>query len=107
MQRHFHSNACFGEAPMPTLSLKLPDVLKQQAAAKKRGMMPYAFMVQVIELAAMAAEYRARFVTEAEAARKAMLESGKGYDAGKVRAYIQGRISGKKSARPKAKSWRH
>lgn len=69
-------------------------------------MTPHAFMVRAIEQAATAAEYRARFVAEAETARKATLKSGKGYDADEVHAYIRGRISGKKSARPKAKSWR-
>ncbi len=71
---------------MSTTSLKLSDVLKQRAAT--------------------AAEHQARFVAKAVTARKTMLKSGEGYDAGEVHAYIRERVSGKKSARPKAKSWR-
>lgn len=93
---------------MTTTSLKLPDDLKQRTikAARKQGMTPHAFMVGAIEQAAMAAEQRAAFVAKAEAARKAMLKSGKGYDAGAVHDYLRNRVAGTKSARPKAKSWR-
>ncbi len=93
---------------MSTTSLKLPDELKQRTikAARKQGVSPHAFMVSAIEQAAAAAEQRAAFVTEAEAARKTMLTSGKGYDAAAVHTYIRNRVAGKKASRPKAKSWR-
>lgn len=93
---------------MSTTSLKLPEDLRQRAvsAAEKQGMSPHAFMVQAIEHAATAAENRAAFVAQAEAARAAMLKSGKGYDADEVHAYLRARASGKKAAKPKAKSWR-
>ncbi|MBA3903154.1 MAG: hypothetical protein C0522_05695 [Rhodocyclaceae bacterium] len=93
---------------MTTTSLKLPDELKQRAskAAKKQGMTPHAFMVSAIEQAATVAEQRAAFVAEAEAARKSMLKTGKGYDADAVHAYLRDRVAGRKTARPKAKSWR-
>jgi len=42
----------------------------------------------------------------AEAARKTMLKSGKGYDADDVQVYIRKRISGKKATRPNLKFWR-
>jgi hypothetical protein len=45
-------------------------------------------------------------VAEALAARSAMLDSGQGYAADEVHAYLQKRVSGTKSARPKAKPWR-
>lgn len=63
---------------MSTTSLKLPDDLKQ----------------------------RAGFVAEAQAARDQMLKTGKGYDADAVHAHLKARIAGKKSAKPKAVSWR-
>ncbi len=93
---------------MPTTSLKLPEELKQRAvsAAQKQGMTPHAFMVKAIEQAATAAENRAEFVAEAEAARAALLKSGKGYDADEVHAYLRSRVAGKKTAKPRAKSWR-
>jgi predicted transcriptional regulator len=93
---------------MSTTSLKLTDELKQRAAAaaQSQGVSPHAFMVAAIESATTAAERRASFVAEALAARSAMLDSGQGYDADDVHAYLRNRVSGKKSARPKAKPWR-
>lgn len=93
---------------MPTTSLKLPDELKQRvvSAAKKQGVSAHAFMVNAIEQAATEAECRANFLADAQAARKQMFDTGKGYDADEVDAYIQARVVGKKSAKPKARSWR-
>jgi len=92
---------------MSTTSLKLSDELKQRAvaAAEKKGVSPHAFMVDAIEQAASAAEQRAGFVNEALAAREQALETGKGYDARQVHAYLRERIAGKKSPKPKARSW--
>ena len=93
---------------MSTTSLKLSDELKQRAvaAAQKQGVSPHAFMVQAIEQAAELAERRAAFMAEAHAAREQMLRTGKGYDADEVHSYLKARIAGKKSAKPKARSWR-
>jgi predicted transcriptional regulator len=93
---------------MSTTSLKLPDELKQRAiaVAQEQGVSPHAFMVQAIERAATAGEQRAGFIAEAQAAREQTLKSGKGYDADDVHAYLKARIAGKKSTKPKAKSWR-
>ena len=92
---------------MSTTSLKLSDELKQRAvaAAEKKGVSPHAFMVDAIEQAASAAEQRAGFVNDALAAREQALETGKGYDARQVHAYLRERIAGKKSPKPKARSW--
>jgi hypothetical protein len=93
---------------MSTTSLKLSDELKERAiaAAQRQGVSPHAFMVNAIDLAATAAEQRARFVADAQSAREKMLKTGKGYDADQVHAYLQARIAGKKPSKPKAKSWR-
>ena len=93
---------------MATTSLKLSDELKQRAidAAEKMGVSPHAFMIHAIDQAATAAERRASFVGDAQAAREQMLATGKGYDAGEVHAYLKARLSGDKSAKPKARSWR-
>lgn len=93
---------------MSTTSLKLPDELKQRTneVAQRLGITPHAFMIGAIEQAALSAETRAKFVVEAEAARKSTLKSGKGYDANEVHSYLKKRITDKKAVRPKAKSWR-
>jgi len=93
---------------MSTTSLKLSDELKQRAiaAAEKQGVSPHAFMIHAIEQAATAAERRASFVSDAQAAREQMLATRKGYDAGEVHAYLKARLSGDKPAKPKAKPWR-
>jgi predicted transcriptional regulator len=92
---------------MATTSLKLPDALKQRAAAvaQKKGVSPHAFMVDAIEHAAAAAERRSAFVEDALDAREQMLKTGKGFDAQEVHAYIRARIAHKKASRPKARSW--
>ncbi len=93
---------------MSTTSLKLSDELKQRAidAAEKMGVSPHAFMIHAIDQAATAAERRASFVGDAQAARQQMLATGKGYDASEVHAYLKARLSGDKPAKPKARSWR-
>lgn len=93
---------------MSTTSLKLPDDVKQlaAAAAKHQGISPHAFMIEAIRTVASAAELRAEFAAEALAARSEFLRTGKGYDASEVHEYIKSRAEGKKALRPKAKSWR-
>ncbi len=93
---------------MSTTSLKLPEEIKQRAiaAAREQGVSPHAFMIQAIEHAATVGEQRASFVAEAQAAREQTLASGKGYDVDEVHAYVKARVAGRKSTKPKAKSWR-
>jgi predicted transcriptional regulator len=94
--------------PVTTTSLKLPDDLKQRAAnaAQELGVSPHAFMVSAIEQAAKAAEQRIRFIADARAAKAGMIESGKGLDADDVHAFLKAKVSGRKVAKPKARSWR-
>lgn len=93
---------------MSTTSLKLSAELKRRAAtaALSQGLTPHAFMVAAIDTAVTAAEVRATFVAEALAARTAMSESGQGYAADEVHAYIRKRASGIDANRPKTGSWR-
>lgn len=93
---------------MTTTSLKLPDDLKARAAAaaERLGVTPHAFMVEAIRAAALAAQRRASFVSEAAASRVEAMESGKGYVATEVHDYLRARMQGKAAAKPKAKSWR-
>jgi predicted transcriptional regulator len=93
---------------MPTTSLKLPEDLKQRAAAaaKRLGITPHAFMIEAIRIAATAAEDRARVIAETKKARAETLKKGEGFDADEVHAYFRARAVGKAVARPKAKPWR-
>jgi predicted transcriptional regulator len=93
---------------MSTTALKLPEDVKQlaAAAAKHRGVTPHAFMVDAIRAAAVAAEKRAAFVADAMASRDEAVTSGKGFPAADVHAYLRERAKGKTSPKPKAKSWR-
>lgn len=93
---------------MSTTSLKLPEEIKHlvAAAAKHQGVTPHAFMVDAIRAAAVAAEKRAAFVSEAVAAREEARKTGKGYSAAEVHAYLQARARGEAARKPKAKPWR-
>ncbi len=93
---------------MSTTSLKLPEELKQLAAtaARQQGVTLHAFMVDAIRAAATNAERRAQFVADAVGARKDAMESGKGYEAAEVHAYLQTRAQGRSARKPRAKAWR-
>jgi hypothetical protein len=93
---------------MSTTSLKLPEDIKELtiAAAKHQGVTPHAFMVEAIRAAAVAAEKRAAFVSDAVASRAKTRKSGKGYSAAEVHSYVQARARGEPVPKPKAKSWR-
>lgn len=93
---------------MSTTSLKLPEDLKKRvmAVAQDKGVSTHAFMIQAIAEAAIAAELRAKFIAQAEKARKAARRSGKGYEADTVHEYLRARIRGVAVARPKSAAWR-
>jgi predicted transcriptional regulator len=93
---------------MSTTSLKLPEELKERAAAAadKLGVSPHAFMVDAIASATDQAERRAEFVAEALAVDETMTRTGLGYDADEVHRYLRQRAAGKRAVRPKARSWR-
>jgi predicted transcriptional regulator len=93
---------------MSTTSLKLPEDVKQlaAAAAKQQGVTPHAFMVDAIRTAATNAERRAQFVADAVSAREETVKSGKGYAATEVHAYLRARAQGKAAPKPRAKNWR-
>jgi predicted transcriptional regulator len=94
---------------MSTTSLKLPDDIKQKAttAAVDLGITPHAFMVEDIRKAALAAEKQATFISDAQAARAAALESGLGYAAHEVHQHLRDRINEKKAAVNKKKTIVH
>lgn len=93
---------------MVTTSLKLSDDLKQRTAAlaEQMGISTHAFMVGAIEQAATAAEQRRRFIADALAAKSEIEETGLGYGADEVHAWLKAKVAGKKAPKPKAKPWR-
>lgn len=93
---------------MTTTSLKLSEELKSRAAsaAEELGISTHAFMVDAIRQAADAAEQRALFVADALAAHTEMLDSGLGYEADDVHAYLRARLGNAKAKRPAPKPWR-
>lgn len=88
--------------------MKLPEDVKQLAAtaAKHQGVTPHAFMVDAIRAAAVAAQRRAAFVSDAVVSKAETLKSGKGYSAAEVHTYVRARARGKDVPKPKSKSWR-
>ena len=93
---------------MTTTSLKLPARVKARvnAAAKRKGVSPHAFMVDAIALVTRAADDRSRFIAAAIDSYKTTKETGLAYAEEDVRAYILARTKGKTLPRPKLKPWR-
>jgi predicted transcriptional regulator len=93
---------------MTTTSIKLSDELKSRAVAvaQERGVTPHAFMVEAIAVATAVAEQRAAFVGEALAAQSQMIDTGKGFDADEVHAWLRARAAGQPARKPRLKSWR-
>jgi predicted transcriptional regulator len=93
---------------MSTISLQLPDELKQRAidAAQALGISPHAFMVDAIRQAVHAVEKRAAFVAQARDARAEMLAEGQGYAVDEVRGYLHSRLTDRSVARPAKPPWR-
>ena len=93
---------------MSTISLKLPDELKQRAtdAAQLLGISPHAFMIDAIRQAVHAVEKRAAFVVQARDARAEMLAQGQGYAPDDVRAYLHSRLTDRSVVRPAKTPWR-
>jgi predicted transcriptional regulator len=89
-------------------SLKLPRRLKSRVErlARRAGESPHAFMVRALESQVEAAERYEAFLQEGMRADEAMQQTGLGYDADDVHAYLEARIRGRKTRRPKAVRWR-
>ena len=81
---------------MATTSLKLPDALKERIAkiAESTGKTPHAFMVDAILEQAERVEEDHAFMAQALAAKKHYDETGIGYDADEVHAYLRAKIQG-------------
>lgn len=89
-------------------SLKLPKRLKSRVErlARRSGESPHAFMLRALENQIEAAERYESFVRDGMQADEAMQESGLGYGADAVHAYLKAKASGAKARRPRATRWR-
>lgn len=89
---------------MPTTTLKLPGELKERiaSAADAAGKSPHAFMVEALAAQTALAERRRAFVEAAHAAEQEVAQYGLVYDADEVFSYLQDKIKGKRTKRPKA-----
>jgi predicted DNA-binding protein len=89
-------------------SLKLPKTLKIRITrlAKRTGESPHAFMLRLLEEQVQATERFEEFLAEARQADERMQESGVGYAAADVHGYLEAKVTGRKTTRPKPVQWR-
>jgi predicted transcriptional regulator len=89
-------------------TLKLPPELKRRIAkiVEVTGQSPHAFMVDAIRLRAEQAEKRSAMVDAARQARNEVERTGRVYDWDEVREHYRAKLQGKRTTKPKAKSWR-
>ncbi len=86
-----------------TTTLKLPEPLKARIAplAEAAGKSPHAWMIEALEERVAQSEAYAAFMAEALEADRQMTETGEGYDADDVHAYLQAVLAGETPAFPK------
>jgi predicted DNA-binding protein len=89
-------------------SLKLPRSLKLRISriAKSRGETTHAAMLRMLEERVEDAERYERFLEDAREADRQMLTSREGYPAEDVHRYLNERVNGVETARPKPVAWR-
>jgi len=89
-------------------SLKLPKRLKSRVErlARRSGESAHAFMVRALESQVEAEERYQAFLEEGLRADEAMQQTGLGYEADAVHAYLESRVRGRKTRRPRATRWR-
>jgi len=88
---------------MATTSLKLPNSLKERIVklAADTGKSAHAFMVEAIAEQTERIEEDRAFMARAEASLKHYQETGIGYDADEVHAYLRAKIQGITLPEPK------
>ena len=89
-------------------SLKLPRRLKARVerVARRSGESPHAFMLRALESQVEAMERYQRFLDDGMRADEAMQQSGLGYEAKDVHAYLEAKAKGRAVPRPKPVRWR-
>ena len=86
-----------------TTTLKLPEPLKARIAplAEAAGKSPHAWMIEALEERVAQSEAYAAFMAEALEADRQMTETGEGYDADDVHAYLRAVLAGETPEFPK------
>lgn len=89
-------------------SIKIPRHLKTriERLARNTGESAHAFMLRALEGQVEAAERYAAFVQDGVHADEAMLRSGLGYAADDVHAYLEAKVAGRRTRRPRPVRWR-
>ena len=90
---------------MSTTTIRLPKELKDKVAraAGRAGKTPHGFILEAIAEKAEVEERRAAFVEDAERRYAGIVASGKTVAWSEMRRYLERRVSGSRSARPKAR----
>jgi predicted transcriptional regulator len=93
---------------MAATSLKLPEELKRriERLAGAANKTPHAFMIEALSQEADRAESRERFAQDAAISESEAMASGKAVPLGAAFDYLQSRVAGKPTRRPRARAWR-
>ena len=88
-------------------SIKLPDELKKRIArvVKDTGESAHAFMLEAIRQETERAEKRRGLLADAHAARAEFQRSGTGYALAEVKAHYRAKLQGRRTRKPKLRSW--
>lgn len=89
-------------------SIKISSRLKAkiERLARTAGESSHAFMLRALEGQVEAAERYQGFLRDGIRADEAMLRSGLGYAADDVHAYLEAKIAGRRTRRPRPVRWR-
>jgi len=91
---------------MSTTTIRLPQALKERVAraAERAGTTTHAFMLEAIAEKAGQEELQAEFQDTAEERYAALVTSGKTVPWTEMKRYLERRLGGKKTARPKPRA---
>ena len=88
-------------------SIKLPEDLKRRVArvVKDTEQSAHAFMVAAIRQQTERAAKRRAFLAEAHSARTEFQRSRAGYALAEIKAHYRAKLQGRRSRKPKLRSW--
>ena len=91
---------------MSTTTIRLPQALKERVAraAERAGTTTHGFILEAIAEKAGQEELRAEFEDTAEQRYAAIVASGKTVPWAEMRRYLERRLAGKKTVRPKPRA---